>query len=223
MKLSIVIPTYNESSQIEQCLYKLKSLRKLGHEVIVVDGGSIDDTKILATPLSNQVIQSEKSRSIQMNKGASIATGNCLLFLHADTVLPGNVINIFSKIENIESKWGRFDIKLTGRAYMFRIIERSMNIRSRLTGIATGDQVIFIGKELFKKVAGYPEVSLMEDIAISKILAAHSKPICLREIVVSSSRRWEANGVIKTILMMWLLRFLYFFNYDTGKIAKLYQ
>jgi len=223
VKLSIVIPTLNESDQIELCLNKLQSLRNRGHEIIVVDGGSNDNTVSLASPLSDRIIQSEKSRSIQMNTGAAAASGHCILFLHVDTVLPEDVPGLFSRIKDIENVWGRFDIRLSGRARLFRIVEKCMNIRSRLTGIATGDQVIFVGKELFNKVNGFPEIALMEDIAISRLLINYSKPVCLSEKVVSSSRRWEKNGIMKTIIKMWILRLLYYFQYNTNKLAKHYQ
>ena len=222
LKLSVVIPALNESEQIEYCLNGLQLLRQQGHEIIVVDGGSNDNTVSLALPLCDRVIQSRKSRSIQMNSGAAEATGHCILFLHADTILPSDVADLFLQVQNIEKKWGRFDIRLSGRDGLFRIIETCMNIRSRVTGIATGDQGVFVGKELFFDVNGFPEIALMEDIAMSKLLLKHSKPLCFRERVVSSSRRWEKNGIIKTILLMWMLRFLYFFNFDTNKLKKLY-
>jgi len=223
VKLSVVIPTLNESDQIEQSLNNLQPLRHRGHEIIVVDGGSIDNTVSLASPLCDRIIQSERSRSIQMNTGAAIASGQCILFLHADTVLPEDVPDLFSRMKCIENKWGRFDIKLSGRAWLFRIIEKCMNIRSRLTGIATGDQVIFVGKELFSKVNGFPEIALMEDIAISKLLMNFSKPVFITEKVVSSSRRWKENGIIKTIIKMWIIRLLYYFQYDTNRLAKFYR
>ncbi len=223
LKLSIVIPTLNEANQIEECLNKLQTLRQLGHEVIIVDGNSDDNTVSLASPLCDRVIQSEKSRSIQMNTGAAAASGQCIIFLHADTVLPEDIPSLFLRINNIENVWGHFDIKLSGHARLFRIIEKCMNIRSRLSSIATGDQVIFVGKDLFSKVNGFPEIALMEDIAISRLLINISKPICLSEKVVSSSRRWEKNGIIKTIIKMWILRLLYYFHYDTNRLAKFYQ
>lgn len=223
IKLSIIIPTLNEADQIEQPLSALQVLRQQGHEVVVVDGGSLDDTVSLVFPLCDQVCQSQKSRSIQMNYGAKAATGECFVFLHADTVLPGNILEYFSTINNIEGKWGRFDISLSGRNWLFRIIESCMNSRSSFTGIVTGDQVMFIGKELFNRVGGYPEIALMEDIAISNLLIKISAPIRIREKVISSSRRWEKNGIVKTIIKMWILRLLYFFQYDTNKLAKLYE
>ena len=222
-KLSIIIPTLNESHQIESSLNRLKSLRQQGHEVIVVDGGSNDNTVSLATPLCDRVIRSKKSRSLQMNTGAAMATGQCFLFLHADTKLPSKTTGIFSNIKSIEEKWGRFDMRLSGSHFMFRLIEQCMNSRSRLTGIATGDQVIFVGKKIFNQVNGFPKIALMEDIAISKLLLKKSKPIYFKEKVVSSSRRWEENGIIKTILKMWFLRLLYFFHFDTSKLARIYS
>jgi rSAM/selenodomain-associated transferase 2 len=222
-KLSIVIPVLSESEQIERCLNGLQLLRQRGHEVIVVDGGSNDDTVLLALPLCDRVIQSEKSRAIQMNSGAANATGHCILFLHADTILPPGITDLFLQLKNIEKEWGHFDIKLSGRNCLFRIIETCMNIRSRLTGIATGDQTVFVGKDLFNEINGFPEIALMEDIAISRILIKHSKPVCFREKVVSSSRRWEENGILKTILKMWVMRLLYFFHFDTDRLAKIYS
>jgi len=221
--LSIVVPTLNESKQIEHCLNGLQLLRQQGHEIIVVDGGSNDNTVSLALPLCDRVIQSKKSRAIQMNSGAAEATGHCILFLHADTTLPSDVVNFFLQVQNIEKKWGRFDIRLSGRDGLFRIIETCMNIRSRITGIATGDQAVFVGKELFNEINGFPEIALMEDIAISRLLLKRSKPICFRERVISSSRRWEENGIIKTILKMWAIRFLYFFHVDANRLAKIYS
>jgi rSAM/selenodomain-associated transferase 2 len=221
-KLSIIIPVLNETSKIESCLDQLQLLRQQGHEVIVVDGGSNDNTVSLAIPLSDKVIQSKKSRAIQMNTGAAVATGQIFLFLHADTTPPSGIAGLFSHIKNSDNKWGRFDVKLSGHAFLFRIIEHCMNLRSRLTGIATGDQLIFIGRKLFDEINGFPELALMEDIAISKLLLKRTKPICFKERVITSSRRWEEKGIIRTILKMWLLRLLYFFHIDTNKLAKIY-
>ncbi len=223
LKLSIVIPVLNESEQIERCLNELQFLRQQGHEVIVVDGGSNDNTVSLALPLCDHLIQSKKTRAIQMNSGAIKATGDCILFLHADTFLPLEVVDLFLSLQNVEKKWGRFDIKLSGTDGLFRIIEKCMNIRSRLTGIATGDQVVFVGRELFNEINGFPEIALMEDIAISRLLLKWSKPVCFREKVISSSRRWEEHGIIKTILKMWVIRLLYFFHIDTNRLAKIYS
>lgn len=222
-KLSIIIPVINESSQIEACLNNLQSLRQKGHEVIVVDGGSDDDTFLLASSLCDITLLAERSRSIQMNTGAAKASGDYLLFLHADTVLPTNMPELLSQLENNKKQWGRFDITLSGSQFMFRVIETCMNIRSRVTGIATGDQAMFCNKVLFQKLKGFPEIALMEDIALSKNLLKMSKPVCFKDKVLSSSRRWEKHGIIKTILKMWMLRLLYFFDFDTNKLQKIYS
>jgi rSAM/selenodomain-associated transferase 2 len=223
IKLSIIIPVFNESKEVEICLSKLQVLRKQGHEVIVVDGGSNDNTIILASSLCDHIIKSGKSRSIQMNAGAAEATGEHLIFLHVDTALPIDIPSLFLQFKNNKNEWGRFDITLSGTHFLFRIIENCMNIRSRLTGIATGDQAIFVNKKIFNEINGFPEISLMEDVALSSLLLKYSKPICFKERVVSSSRRWEENGIIKTILKMWLLRLLYFFNFDTNNLEKIYS
>lgn len=222
-KISIIIPTLNEQDSIKNCLTRLQLLRQLGHEIIVVDGGSSDATVLLSNSLCDKIITSEKSRSIQMNAGARAALGHCFLFLHADTVLPENVHGLISKIDDIKNKWGRFNIRLSGQHCSFRVIETCMNIRSRLTGVVTGDQALFTGKALFYKVGGYPEIALMEDIAISSRLLNYSKPVCIEAAVISSSRRWEKNGIIKTIIKMWLLRLLYFLRYDTNRLVRFYE
>lgn len=222
-KISIIIPTLNEQESIKACLNRLQPFRQRGHEVVLVDGGSSDNTVSLSDSLCDKIITSEKSRSLQMNAGANAASGHCFLFLHADTALPDNVHELLSNIDDIKNKWGRFDIRLSGQHYLFRIVETCMNMRSRLTGVVTGDQALFTGKELFYKVGGYPEIALMEDIAISSRLLSHSRPVCIEATVLSSSRRWEKNGVIKTIIKMWCLRLLYFFRYDTNRLARLYE
>lgn len=222
VKLSIIVPALNEAEQIESCLLQLQLLREQGHQVIVVDGGSRDDTVKIATPLCDRIITAGPSRSLQMNTGAEHAVGNLLLFLHADTLLPENPDDLikFSAADN--PVWGHFDIRLSGNAFLFRIIEQCMNIRSRLTGIATGDQAIFISRDLFMDIDGFSEIALMEDIEICNRLNKTAKPVCLNQQVISSSRRWENNGIIKTILKMWAFRLLFFFKYDTNKLAKRY-
>ncbi|MBL1140449.1 MAG: glycosyltransferase family 2 protein [Proteobacteria bacterium] len=222
-KLSIIVPVLNEQDTIKACLSRLQYLRKAGHEIIVVDGGSQDNTLSIASSLSDFLIKSKKSRSIQMNAGANKASGDFLIFLHVDTILPARIHDLISQIYDRNIKWGRFDLTLSGQHFFFRVIEKCINIRSRLTGIATGDQVIFVEKEVFNEINGFPEIALMEDIAISKSLLKYSKPACLKEKVVSSSRRWEKNGILKTILKMWVLRLLYFFHYDTNRLEKIYS
>lgn len=222
MKFSIIIPTLNEEKNIQSCLSALQPLRK-ECEIIVVDAESIDNTQILALPLANKVIIAAKNRSIQMNKGAGQATGDVLIFLHADTILQENSLRLLEQEISPTRQWGRFDIGLDGYSRMLKVIAWMMNWRSRVTAIATGDQVIFVTRSAFEKVGQYPEISLMEDIALSKALKKISRPICLKAKAVSSGRRWERNGIFRTILLMWSLRLRYFFGANPQTLAMLYN
>ena len=221
MKFSIIIPTLNEEKTIQACLSALQPLRN-ECEIIIVDGDSIDNTRILAAPLADKVITSAKGRAKQMNNGARQATGDVLIFLHADTCLPENALQLIQQEISSARQWGRFDIQLSGNPFMLKVIAQMMNWRSRLTGIATGDQVIFVTRLAFEKAGQYPEINLMEDIALCKALKKISPPICLKDKVISSGRRWEHNGIYKTILLMWSLRLRYFFGADPQTLAFLY-
>jgi len=221
MNFSIIIPTLNEEKTIEPCLSALQPLRS-NCEIIIVDGGSTDNTIVIAGTLADKVVSSDKGRARQMNNGARYASGNVLIFLHADTSLPENALQLIQQKLNSSRKWGRFDIQLSGKHFMLKVIAQMMNWRSRLTRIATGDQVIFVTRLAFEKAGQYPEISLMEDIAICKALKKISPPICLKAKVISSGRRWERYGIYKTILLMWNIRLRYFFGADPQILAFLY-
>jgi rSAM/selenodomain-associated transferase 2 len=221
MRFSIIIPTLNEADTIKTCLNRLQTLRT-NTEIILVDGGSHDLTTTLAQSLVDKIIISSPGRSVQMNGGAGQATGEILIFLHADTVLPDQALQPITASITPSRQWGRFDIELTGRHALLPVIAFFMNLRSRLTGIATGDQVIFISKALFDSIGQFPPIALMEDIALCKTLKKISPPLCLKAKVISSGRRWEQFGVIKTILLMWSLRLRYFFRADPNTLASLY-
>jgi rSAM/selenodomain-associated transferase 2 len=223
-KISIIIPVLNEANIIAQMLSTLQPFRLKGHEVVVVDGGSDDVSRRVSRSLADQWICSPQGRSRQMNAGARIARGEILLFLHADTFLPEGADDfIISGMKEKGKVWGRFDVRLSGRHPMLRLIEYLMNRRSRLSGIATGDQGIFVRREVFQRVGGFPEIDLMEDIALTKALRREGRPLCLRPKVVTSSRRWEDNGMIRTVLLMWYLRLVYFFGADPNRLARLYR
>ncbi len=222
--LSIVIPTLNEAAEIAATLRPLQALRALGHEVIVVDGGSADATLDESRPWSDQIVHTRSGRARQMNAGAAIARHSMLLFLHADTRLPDNADRLVlgCRSDAMDEHWGRFDIRLSGSAKALRMVGFMMNWRSRLSGIATGDQAIFVSRALFDAAGGYPEIALMEDLALCKRVKRLARPRCLREQVESSSRRWEKNGVIRTILMMWRLRLAYCCGASPRLLAKIY-
>ncbi len=222
-RLSIIVPCLNEAPGIEACLKALGPLRARGGEVIVVDGGSRDGTSELARPLADRVLQNPRGRGRQMNAGVREAKGEVLLFLHADTLLPERAdVLILEGLKKSGKVWGCFDVRLSGGAPWLRLVERLMNLRSRLTGIATGDQVIFVGREAFDAAGGFPDIPLMEDIALSSALKRLSRPLCLSTPVITSSRRWETLGILRTILLMWWLRLRYFLGADPAQLVKVY-
>ena len=215
-RLSVVIPALNEAGGIRAALEALAPLRARGHEVIVADGGSSDDTVRIASGLSERVVHAPRGRALQMNAGARAATGDFLVFLHADTRLPADADEIILKTP----LWGRFDVEIEGRHPLLKVVACAMNLRSRLTGIATGDQAIFVRREAF---AGFPEIALMEDVAFSRAMKRRGRPACLRSRVVTSGRRWESRGVLRTILLMWRLRLAYFLGADPEELSRIYR
>lgn len=223
MKISIIIPVLNEEQSLSEALSRLQSIRQSGHELIIVDGGSHDHSLAIAQDKADSVIVSSAGRALQMNVGAAVATGDIYLFLHADTELPETTAQLISSLRQRKNLWGRFDIRLSASKTIFRLIEYLVNLRSRLTSIATGDQAIFVERELFNKVGGFPEIALMEDVAFCKLLKKISRPVCLKQKVITSSRRWEQNGVVKTVLLMWKLRLYYFFGVSPEKLSQLYR
>ena len=209
LKLSIIIPVLNEAQGIAGALGSLAKLREAGHEVIVVDGGSGDGTPALAAPGSDRVLDSEPGRARQMNAGAAEATGHVLVFLHADTRLPEDALHQLKAFSDSKRQWGRFDVRLSGRRWLFRLIGVMINLRSRLTGVCTGDQAQFVRRGLFEALGGFPDIPLMEDVALSKRLKDHSRPYCIASPVTTDSRRWEKHGPWRTVFLMWRLRWDY--------------
>jgi rSAM/selenodomain-associated transferase 2 len=222
-KLSIIVPVLNEGESITDALDALADLRALGVEVIVVDGGSRDATLLRARTRADRVISAPRGRALQMNAGAEKACGDVLLFLHADTRLPADADHIvLNGLARSGRAWGRFDVKIDGDSPLLVAVAWLMNIRSRLTGIATGDQAIFARCDAFRSIGGFPAIALMEDIALSKRLKRVSRPLCLRACAVTSGRRWDKNGVVSTVLLMWRLRLAYFLGADPKALARQY-
>jgi rSAM/selenodomain-associated transferase 2 len=216
LRLSVVVPVLDEAARIRDALQALAPLRARGHEVILVDGGSSDGTAEVAAGLCDRVVNASRGRALQMNAGARAATGDMLLFLHADTRLPaGAEILVFGA-----PIWGRFDVRIEGRHPLLKVVAWAMNLRSRLTGIATGDQAIFVRRAAFP---GFPEIALLEDVAFSAMMKRRARPACLRAKVLTSGRRWESRGVLRTIFLMWRLRLMYFFGARPDDLARLYH
>jgi len=222
--LSIIVPCLNEAEGIAGTLSALAPLRSRGAEVIVVDGGSSDGTVERAAPHADCVISAPRGRASQMNAGAARARGEILLFLHADTRLPESAdALIVEGLKRSRRGWGRFDVAISGSNPLLRVVAWLMNVRSRLTGIATGDQAIFATRSLFTAAGGYPDIALMEDIAICKRLKRFGPPLCLRHRLTASGRRWEKHGVVRTILLMWRIRLAYWRGADPRKLAMRYD
>jgi len=222
--LSIVVPALDEAARIGRCLALLAPLRARGCEVIVVDGGSRDGTVAVAAPLADWVLVAKRGRASQMNAGASVARGEVLLFLHADSEPPPDADRLMAEgLARSGRAWGRFDARLSGTRRPLRIVEGAMNWRSRVTGICTGDQGIFVRRDVFARVGGYPPIALMEDIALSRELRRVGPPLCLAAPLLTSSRRWEQNGVLRTVLTMWRLRLMYFLGADPARLAQSYE
>jgi rSAM/selenodomain-associated transferase 2 len=221
--LSVVVPCLNEAEGIAATLDALAPLRARGAEVLVIDGGSSDATAALAETRADAVLRTARGRALQMNAGARLARGDILLFLHADTRLPANADSLVCEgLARSGKSWGRFDIAIRGRHPLLPAIASAMNVRSRLTHVATGDQALFVKRALFEKVGGYPAIALMEDLALSAALKREGAPLCISERASTSGRRWEKHGVLRTILLMWRLRLAYALGADPEELALRY-
>jgi rSAM/selenodomain-associated transferase 2 len=217
---SVIIPTLNETDNIVETLQTtLDSSSNPAPQIIISDGGSQDDTLQQAQNFPARIVNSEAGRARQMNTGAALATGDWLLFLHADTRLPQGWQNL---IAGCSANWGRFDVRLDGRHWLFRIIEKAINLRSCTSAISSGDQAMFFRRDFFQALGGFPDIELMEDIAISKRARKLGRPACLHRPVITSARRWQQNGILRTILLMWALRLAYWLGVKPATLQKIY-
>ncbi|MBY4678478.1 TIGR04283 family arsenosugar biosynthesis glycosyltransferase [Marinobacterium arenosum] len=222
--LSIIVPMLNEAAVLSELLEHLRYWQPRGCEILLVDGGSSDGSADIAEAAGFRVVHAPRGRARQMNAGAEETQGEVLLFLHADTRLPQEADRrLLAALQSGDKQWGRFDVRLSGNAAMLPLIATMMNLRSRLSGIATGDQAIFVRRPVFEQVGGFPEQPLMEDIELSARLKRFGAPLCLRDRVLTSGRRWESRGVWKTILLMWRLRWAYWRGADPARLAQLYR
>ena len=223
-EVSVVVPVLDEAAGIAACLGALQRARDSGCEVIVVDGGSRDATAALAAPLADRVVAAPRGRAAQMNAGARIAKGAILVFLHADTLLPARSLeSLAERLAASRRAWGRFDVTIAGAGPLLACVAFLMNMRSRATGIATGDQAIFVRSEAFERAGGFPDIPLMEDVALSRRLKRESPPLCLRERATTSARRWRRHGTLRTIVLMWRLRAAYALGADPHRLARRYD
>jgi rSAM/selenodomain-associated transferase 2 len=221
LQISIVIPVLNEAKQLAFKLQAMQSYRN-SCQLLLIDGGSHDASESIAKPWVDKIRRCPPGRARQMNFGAALADAEILLFLHADTQLPDDAVTLISQAIADGYQWGRFDVMFDNPKPIFKLIAMMMNLRSRLTGIATGDQCLFVTRRAFQSVGGFPEIALMEDIAMSARLKKLGKPCCLAAKVITSARRWEQHGVFKIILLMWRMRLAYFFGADPNDLARRY-
>lgn len=222
-QLSVIIPTLNEAGCIQSTLEALQPLRSRGHEVILIDGGSRDTTLSLSAPLVDRALQSPPGRACQMQAGVALSRGSILWFLHADSEIPVCADTlIMEALEQARAGWGRFDISFTDSHPLLTCVAWFMNQRSHLTGIATGDQGIFVRRKLFDKVGGLPSIPLMEDISFSRALKQHGWPCRVTQTLGTSPRRWHTQGILRTVVTMWGLRLAYFAGISPERLVKFY-
>ena len=219
-RLSIIIPVLNEAEQLAICLEDLgaRSWTGDGTEIIVCDGGSGDGTEVVACQYSCRLLCGPPGRALQMNQGAAEAGGEHFLFLHVDSRLP----DAFDGVLPADAHWGFFRLRLDGRAAIYRIIESAINLRTRLTGVAGGDQGIFFSRSCFERLHGFPQIPLMEDVAVCKQARKLTRPHIVHARLTSSSRRWQQNGVLRTIALMWSLRLAYWLGVDPRRLHRIY-
>jgi len=223
MTFAIIMPVLNEAPIIHDALMRLQSLREAGARIVLADGGSTDDTGAIAAPLADAIIAAPRGRGAQMNAGAGAMDADVYVFLHADGALPEGALEaIKSGLAQTGRQWGRFDVRMARAHPLLSLVAALMNARSRLTGMATGDQAIFVTRHALAESGGFADIALMEDIAFCRTLRTFGPPLCLREKVTISPRRWEKHGILRTILMMWRLRLRYFFGADPADLARDY-
>ena len=223
VKISFILPVLNEAALIQAQLQQLQIYRDAGHEVLLIDGGSADGTVENAAGLTDRIEISQPGRSVQMNLGAELAQGEFLLFLHIDTSLPARADWLIDEaIQHSHRQWGWFDVRLSNPTFPYRLIAAAMNLRARWSAVCTGDQALFVEARLFHRLGGFPSIPLMEDVAISKLLRRSGRPVCIRTAALTSARRWEQQGLLKTMVLMWWLRLQYFLGVSPLVLVKKY-
>ena len=222
MRLSVIIPVLNEERAIAGAVDDAARIEP--YEIIVVDGGSADRTPEIVREGPARLAASARGRAVQMNEGARHAEGDVLLFLHADTALPATArLDVEGGMADSGCVGGRFDIRLDSTRPLLRLVGRMISLRSRLTRVATGDQAIFVRRAVFERLGGFPEIPIMEDVAFCRALRKEGRIACLRSRVVSSARRWEQNGPVRTILLMWALKLLFLAGVSPATLKRLYS
>jgi rSAM/selenodomain-associated transferase 2 len=219
-RISVIVPARNEARSIAATLEPLREPQVV--EVIVVDGSSEDETRAIARPLADRVLTGTVGRGAQMNAGAAVARGEILFFLHADTIVPeGFAAAIVAACR--DAIGGRFDVVLDAPGFAFRVIEKAINLRSRWSGLFTGDQGLFIRRDVFEDLGGFPEQALLEDLSLSRAMRRRGPVAALRQCLCTSARRWQRHGVVRTVALMWWIRTLYVLGLSPERLARMYR
>jgi len=222
LSIAVIVPVLNEQAALPALIDRLKMLSV--DEVVVVDGGSMDGTCDLLDVSGLRWITAPAGRAVQMNTGSAICLSDIYLFIHSDTEIDSSCFDaIKAAMQHPETVGGRFEVRLSGGHPALRMIAWFINLHSRLSGISTGDQCLFVRRSVFMRMGGFPELPLMEDIEFSKRLKRQGRIACLRERVTTSSRRWEQHGILKTVLLMWCLRLLYWLGVPAARLATMYR
>lgn len=221
-RLSVVMPVLNDGLHLAALLQQLQPLRQRGAQLVVVDGGSDDDSVDIASRAADVVLSSERGRARQMNAGAAQADGQWLCFLHADTKLPGDIDQWYNILPTTERDWGFFPVRFDGEHPLLAVVAAGINWRSRHSRVATGDQGLWLRRELFDALGGFPDIALMEDVALSRRLHSHARPCIWRSPLTTSSRRWQRDGIVRTVLFMWWLRIQYACGVKAAVLARRY-
>jgi len=205
LSVAAIVPVLNESALLPDMIERFRHIDV--DELVYADGGSTDGTREQLQAAGVRWVSSRSGRSAQMNCGAAECTSDILLFIHVDTAVSSSHIEAVRKsMRDRGMAGGRFDVQLSGAHPAFRIIESMINLRSRLSRISTGDQAMFVRRDVFERLGGFPDQPLLEDVAFSRLLKRAGNIACLRQRVETSSRRWEEYGIVRTILLMWWLR-----------------
>ncbi len=226
--LSAIVPVRNENPAMLDNLAVLAQHKGMT-EIIVVDVSDRYDTINKLDELQQcfevlRVIKGEtQGRAHQMNQGVAQAKGSIVWFIHADTQVPDGAPTQILDTVSPTQPWGRFDVQFSNSSNLMKLVAFAMNLRSAVSGICTGDQAIFISRDLFRNLGGFPEIPIMEDVALTQRLKRHSRALRIRQPVTTSARRWETHGYIKTILQMWLIRFLYWVGVSPHALSRMYQ
>ncbi len=222
LSVAVVIPVLNEAALLPAAIERCRQLS--ADELVYADGGSTDGTREIMQAAGVHWVASKPGRATQMNLASASCKSDVFLFLHVDTsVYSGHIDAIRQVMQDETIAGGRFDVRLSGHHPALRVIEHMINLRSRLTRISTGDQAMFIRRSVFERLGGFPEQPLLEDVELSRWLKRAGKIACLRQQVETSSRRWEANGMVRTVLLMWLIRLRYWLGADPARLHRLYS